>query len=75
MGPYPPILFAARVSKPLASFSVNSLCSKATVRARVRRAGGMDSGSAAGATLAESSGPDLQAHHYFASGFDVLKAV
>ena len=52
MGLYSPSFFAARVSKPLESFSVSSLCSEVIVCARARRAGGMDSGDAASGALA-----------------------
>lgn len=47
MGPHSPILFAARVSKPLASFSVSFVCSRAMSRARERSAGGIVSGEVA----------------------------
>lgn len=41
MGLYAPTCFAARVSKPLESFSVSCLCSRATLRALVSSADGM----------------------------------
>lgn len=47
MGLYSPSFFAARVSKPLDSFSVSCLCSAVIAWARARRAGGIDSGDAA----------------------------
>jgi hypothetical protein len=47
MGLYSPSFFAARVSKPLESFSVNSLCSVTIARALESRAGGIDSDVAA----------------------------
>lgn len=47
IGLYSPSFFADFESKPLASFSVRVLCSRATLRARVSRAGGMDSEAAA----------------------------
>ena len=44
---YSPSFFADFVSKPLASFSVRLLCSRAILRARKRSAGGINSGVAA----------------------------
>lgn len=52
MGLYSPSFFAARVSKPLESFSVSSLCSEVIAWARARRVGGMDSSDAAFVLLA-----------------------
>jgi hypothetical protein len=47
IGLYPPNFFAARVSKPLESCSVSTLCSVVIARARSRSARGIDSGDAA----------------------------